>query len=79
MRTILNRAGGQISQNKGRYLAVLEREHNFLVERGFVLEWKIAKASEKSTDPLDDIWEITMPADHPALVHKQKRNQKTTG
>lgn len=77
LRHILKRAGVKIGRNKTRDLEAIKREHNFLVETGLVTTWYIFAEDGLSRDPLDDIWEITMPDDHPAWLYWQKKQELT--
>ena len=74
--TILNRSGISIGRNKKRDLEAIKKENDYLVDNGFVTTWEIVKQDEGSQDPLADIWEITMPEDHPAWIYWQKKQKQ---
>lgn len=79
--TILNEAGintPSSSKNRARFLERLMREHDYMVERGYIGGWRIYK--EFGGDFLEDVWEVTAPPDFPLLAFPGRgRGKKAIG
>lgn len=74
LRTILKRSGVSLGAHKARDMGAIQNEHDYLVSEGLVTSWQILDDSEASQDALESIWEIVMPADHPAWVYWKEKN-----